>query len=128
MHVAVPFFIRSKSALHLLLLGGAVCACASAVQRSSAQTPAPPQPDSITAAPSAPGAPPQKLPRVTTTVVVHDNVKDEYLSDAVTVGTLDNSTLAETPLAVSVMTRELLNDQDAGVLSDVGNTHAWGGE
>jgi iron complex outermembrane receptor protein len=55
-------------------------------------------------------------------------VKDEYLSDAVTVGTLDSAPLSQTPLAVSVMTRELLNDQDARLLSDVVKNDASVGE
>jgi hypothetical protein len=35
----------------------------------------------------------QQPQRVTTTVVVHGEVKDDYLSDAVTVGNLDGATL-----------------------------------
>jgi outer membrane receptor for ferric coprogen and ferric-rhodotorulic acid len=53
----------------------------------------------------------QQIPRVTTTVVVHGEVKDDYLPDAVTVGTLDGATLKETPLSATVVTRDLLNDQ-----------------
>jgi iron complex outermembrane receptor protein len=62
---------------------------------------------------------PTKLPRVTTTVVVHDEITDDYHPDAVTVGTLDGATLKETPLSATVVTRELLNDQGARLLSDV---------
>jgi iron complex outermembrane receptor protein len=56
---------------------------------------------------------------VTTTVVVHGETKDDYLPQAVTVGTLDGSTLAETPLSATVVTRDLLSDQVARLLSDV---------
>ncbi len=72
--------------------------------------------------------PQQQLPRVTTTVVVHDNVKDDYLSDAITTGTLDGARLSETPLSVSVVTRELLSDQGARTLSDVVKNDASVGE
>ena len=66
--------------------------------------------------------------RVTTTVVVHGEVKDDYLSDAVTVGNLDGVTLVETPLSATVVTRELLSDQGARVLSDVVKNDASIGE
>jgi len=70
----------------------------------------------------------QQLPRVTTTVVVHGEVKDDYLPDAVTVGTLDGATLKETPLSATVVTRELLNDQVARLISDVVKNDASVGE
>jgi iron complex outermembrane receptor protein len=60
-----------------------------------------------------------KLPRVSTTVVVHGEITDDYHPEAVTVGTLDGATLKETPLSATVVTRELLNDQGARLLSDV---------
>jgi iron complex outermembrane receptor protein len=68
------------------------------------------------------------LPRVTTTVVVHAEVRDDYLADAVTVGTLDGATLEETPLSATVATRALLTDQGARVLSDVVKNDASIGE
>jgi iron complex outermembrane receptor protein len=70
----------------------------------------------------------QTVPLVTTTVVVHGEVKDDYLPDAVTVGTLDGATLAETPISATVVTRELLNDQGARLLSDVVKNDASIGE
>jgi iron complex outermembrane receptor protein len=73
-------------------------------------------------------APQQVVPRVTTTVVVHDQVADEYLSEAVTAGNLDGVSLEETPLSAMVMTRELLSDQGARVLSDVVKNDASIGE
>jgi iron complex outermembrane receptor protein len=60
-----------------------------------------------------------KIPRVTTTVVVHDQVADEYLPEAVTVGNLDGVPLEQTPLSATVITRDLLSDQGARLLSDV---------
>ena len=68
------------------------------------------------------------LPRVTTTVVVHDELKDEYLPEAVTVGNLDGATLQETPLSATIVTREMLSDQGARVLSDVVKNDASIGE
>jgi iron complex outermembrane receptor protein len=70
----------------------------------------------------------QKLPPVTTTVVVHDTVKDEYLSNSTSAVTLDGAPLAETPLAISVITRELLSDQAARTLADVVKNDASVGE
>jgi iron complex outermembrane receptor protein len=63
--------------------------------------------------------PAQQVQSVTTTVVVHGEAKDNYLPDAVSVGTLDGATLKETPLSATVVTRDLLNDQAARLLSDV---------
>jgi iron complex outermembrane receptor protein len=70
----------------------------------------------------------QTLPRVTTTVEVHADTKDNYLPENVTAGTLDGAPLKETPVSASVMTRGLLSDQDARVLSDVVKNDASIGE
>ena len=71
-------------------------------------------------APPAPAAKPSpQPPSVTTTVVVRGDAKDNYLPDTVSVGTLDGASLKEMPLAATVVTRELLNDQAARLLSDV---------
>jgi iron complex outermembrane receptor protein len=70
----------------------------------------------------------QKLQSVTTTVVVHGETKDDYLPEAVSVGTLDGATLKETPLSATVVTRDLLNDQNARLLSDVVKNDASIGE
>ncbi|MGD0520773.1 MAG: TonB-dependent siderophore receptor [Terracidiphilus sp.] len=56
---------------------------------------------------------------MTTTVVVHGEVKDDYLPDTVTVGTLEGAALKDTPLSATVVTRDLLNDQVSRLLSDV---------
>ena len=55
---------------------------------SDAQTPSAPTPAEYRAA----DASQQKPDRVTTTVVVHGEVKDDYLSDAATAASLDNTT------------------------------------
>ena len=61
----------------------------------------------------------QKPARVTTTVIVHGEVEDNYLPESVTVGTLDGGELRNAPLSASVVTRDLLNDQISRLLSDV---------
>jgi iron complex outermembrane receptor protein len=73
-----------------------------------AQNPAPPP---TTAQP--------KIAPVTTTVTVHGDVKDDYLPDSVTVGSLDATPLSELPLSATAVTRDLLNDQVSRLLSDV---------
>jgi iron complex outermembrane receptor protein len=70
----------------------------------------------------------QQIQPVTTTVVVHGEAKDDYLPGAVSVGTLDGATLKETPLSATIVTRELLTDQAARVLSDVVKNDASIGE
>jgi iron complex outermembrane recepter protein len=72
--------------------------------------------------------PAQTIAPVTTTVVVHGQIVDDYHPESVTVGTLDGATLAETPLSATVITRELLNDQGARLLSDVVKNDASIGE
>ncbi|MGA3071544.1 MAG: hypothetical protein ABSD43_15150 [Terracidiphilus sp.] len=89
--------------------------CLGAALGASSQNAAPP---AATQTPEAP-KPAQQIQRVTTTVVVHGEVKDDYLPEAVTVGTLDGATLAETPLSATVVTRDLLSDQVSRLLSDV---------
>ena len=100
------------------------CVCAglfghaqnAATATSNAQTPAAAKPTV------------QQVQPVTTTVVVHGEVKDDYRPDAVSVGTLDGATLRETPLSATVVTRDLLNDQAARLLSDVIKNDASIGE
>ena len=70
----------------------------------------------------------QKPGRVTTTVVVHGEVKDDYLSDTGSNANLDNTPLSETPLSVSEVTSALMNDQISRVLSDVVKNDASVGE
>ena len=59
---------------------------------------------------------------------MHGDVKDDYLPETVTAGTLDGAQLSETPLSATVVTRDLLSDQAARVLSDVVKNDASVGE
>lgn len=70
----------------------------------------------------------QALPHVTTTVEVHSDVKDNYIPETVEAGTLDGAPLSETPLSATVITRRLLSDQAARLLSDVVKNDASVGE
>jgi len=71
---------------------------------------------------------PQAIPPVTTTVTVHGDVKDNYLPETVTAGTLDGALLSETPISATIVTRDLLTDQAARLLSDVVKNDASFGE
>jgi iron complex outermembrane receptor protein len=93
----------------------AALSCALAVGTYS-QTPAQ-SPE--TQKPIATNAAGQQVTRVTTTVVVRGEAKDNYLPDTVGVGTLDATPLKETPLSATEITRDLLNDQVSRLLSDV---------
>jgi len=72
--------------------------------------------------------PPQKPDRVTTTVVVHGEVKDDYLSDPSTAASLDGTSLRETPLSVTSVTSAVIGDQISRTLSDVVKNDASVGE
>ncbi|MDE3149804.1 MAG: TonB-dependent receptor plug domain-containing protein, partial [Acidobacteriota bacterium] len=72
--------------------------------------------------------PQQKVPPVTTTVVVHGEANETYLPQTLTVGTLGGATLKEAPLSATVITRGLLNDQVSRLLSDLVKNDASIGE
>jgi len=72
--------------------------------------------------------PAQKPDRVTTTVVVHGEVKDDYLSDPRTAASLDGASLQETPLSVTSVTSAVIGDQISRTLSDVVKNDASVGE
>jgi iron complex outermembrane receptor protein len=82
--------------------------------QTAPQNPAPALPATQNPAPAQ-----QKPAPVTTTVVVHGETEDNYLPQSVTVGTLDGAPLRQSPLSATVVTRDLLSDQDARLLSDV---------
>ena len=84
-----------------------------------AQTPSPP-----------PNSPAPKLPRVTTTIEVHDEIKNDYSPLSVSFGGLDGvfQFPQEIPLSLNVTTRGLMQDQSARVLSDVVKNDASIGE
>ena len=68
------------------------------------------------------------IPPVTTTVEVHGEVQDNYLPEIITSGTLDGALLRETPLSATIVTRDLITDQGARLLSDVVKNDASIGE
>ena len=70
----------------------------------------------------------QKPDRVTTTVVVHGEVKDDYLSDPRTAASLDGTSLQETPLSVTSVTSAVIGDQISRILADVVKNDASVGE
>jgi len=112
---------RRETRFSAFFLAFGLCALVSSNAQSPATAPAAQTTD--IASPNT-----QKLQSVTTTVVVHGETKDDYLPDAVTVGTLNGATLKETPLSATVVTRDLLNDQTARLLSDVVKNDASIGE
>ncbi len=70
----------------------------------------------------------QKIAPVTTTITVHDRVDAGYLPVEESVGNLGGLPLVAAPVAVTVVTRELLTDQFSRVLSDVVKNDASIGE
>jgi iron complex outermembrane receptor protein len=70
----------------------------------------------------------QKPGRVTTTVVVHGEAKDDYLADTGTAGSLDNTPIRDTPLSVTAVTSAVMSDQVSRLLSDVVKNDASVGE
>jgi iron complex outermembrane receptor protein len=113
----------------LVWAAGLLLCCLAAPICAFAQNPAPNPSGNTTQSPAPkPPAPAPKIPRVTTTVVVHGETPDEYLPETVTVGNLDGVPLEQAPLSATVVTRELLNDQGARVLSDVVKNDASIGE
>lgn len=92
-------------------LGTAALLLACGTTPLAAQTQQPGQAATAQAAP--------QLPHVTTTVEVHGEVRDDYLAGTTTAGSLDGTLLKETPLSVTAVSRAVLNDQMARVLSDV---------
>ena len=69
----------------------------------------------------------QKVEPVTTTVVVHGEVKD-YFSDTASAGSLDGTPIKETPLSLSTVSDALMSDQVSRLLSDVVKNDASVGE
>ena len=61
----------------------------------------------------------QKISPVTTTVIVHGDINSDYLPESVTVGNLTGLPIRNAPLSATAVTRDLLNDQVARLLSDV---------
>jgi iron complex outermembrane receptor protein len=108
--------------LGVLLLNSATGALSLA--QSTSSTPSTPP---VARTPSA-DASEQKPGRVTTTVVVHGEVKDDYLFDAGTASSLDNTPIRETPLSITAVTSAVMSDQVSRLLSDVVKNDASVGE
>lgn len=64
-------------------------------------------------------AQPQKLKGKSTTVIVHGQAQVSYLPESFTQGTLGTEPLKDAPVSATVITRGVLNDQVARLLSDV---------
>jgi iron complex outermembrane receptor protein len=105
---------HARAVLCVCLLATCFACCKRIDAQSEPQT-APDKPQST----ETQKPPEQKLPHVTTTVEVHGEVTDDYLSGAATAASLDGSSLMETPLSVTAVSRAVLSDQMARVLSDV---------
>jgi len=112
--------ICRAAASALAALIGVLAAGLAFGQAQSAPQPSPAQ--------TAPAAQNQTLPHPKTTVVVHGDVKDDYLSNSITTGTLSGLPLSETPLNALAITQEQLSDQQARLLSDVVKNDASVGE
>lgn len=78
--------------------------------------------------PDAQNPPAQQLPQVTTTVEVRGEVNDDYLVGQTSAGSLDGTVLKETPQSVTAVSRAVLDDQVARLLSDVVKNDASVGE
>lgn len=115
-------FRLAQAFLGMVLLTTATAGTLAA--QNASPTPSP----TTTAQKASTDASQQKPDRVTTTVVVHGDVKDNYLSDAATAGSLDNTPIRETPLSVTAVTSAVMSDQVARLLSDVVKNDASVGE
>jgi iron complex outermembrane recepter protein len=110
----------ARAAAFLLFLCAAAIPIVSLTAQTTPQVPTPTPPATQNASPAQnPAAARQKPAPVTTTVIVHGEIEDNYLPQSVTVGTFDGAPLRETPLSATVVTRDLLNDQVSRLLSDV---------
>jgi iron complex outermembrane recepter protein len=61
----------------------------------------------------------QAVRPVTTTVTVHASLNSDYLPQSVAVGTIDGLPLKNAPLSATVISRDLMSNQVARLLSDV---------
>ena len=70
----------------------------------------------------------KKLPVVKTTVVVEGKIESGYLAGAINAGTVEDLPVRELPLSAVILTRSLLDDQNARQLQDVIKNDASAGE
>ena len=117
-HISRPFPPNTssrRSAPAMIAMGLSVLCYVAIPARAFPQDQAPATPQS----PAAQKTPAQQIPRVTTTVVVHGEHEENFLPEDVSVGTLGTVPLKNAPLSATVITRAVLNDQVARLLSDV---------
>jgi iron complex outermembrane receptor protein len=111
------FSFRTRNLLAHALLLTCFAAIPSSAQNAP-QTPPAPAPAQQSSE-QTPAAEQQKPASVTTTVIVHGEIEDNYLPESVALGTLGSAPLKDAPLSAAVITRDLLNDQVSRLLSDV---------
>jgi iron complex outermembrane recepter protein len=121
-HIAKPRFRRGALGLRVPFLFWATFAISAIAQNST------PQPGQAHTPPQAPGPQPtaQKIPPVTTTVIVQGEVQNSYAPPQVEIGSLGGqfTSAQETPISITVATRAVLNDQVARTLADVAKNDA----
>jgi iron complex outermembrane receptor protein len=111
-----PRHFHSNSSYAKILSAVALVLCAAGAIGLHAQSAA----SSTTQQAASPAQAAQQKPApVKTTVVVHGEVNDNYLPEAVTVGTIDSEPLKDAPLSATVVTRDVMSDQISRLLSDV---------
>jgi iron complex outermembrane receptor protein len=122
---AVCRLARAFSAMGLLLC------CLALPLGTIAQSPTPAQDKPAPPAETPKQAPPaQKIPRVTTTIEVHAEVKGDYQTVFIDLSDFGNGfeTVQYVPLSITAASRSLMDDQAARVLSDVVKNDASIGE
>lgn len=101
-----------------LIVSLLACSCFAAVAAAQTQAKAArPAHRGSQAKPSSKSAP--KLAPVVTTVVVRAQIDGDFLPEQITVGTLGTEPLKNAPLSATVVTSDLMQDQEARLLSDV---------
>lgn len=118
---ATVFTIRKPFASRRFSFRALILSCSLAVPLGAVAQSAAQQAAQVTqsAPQQASSAPQQKLKGTTTTVVVRGKADVSYLPRNFTLGTLGTEPLKNAPISAIVITRAVLNDQVARLLSDV---------
>jgi iron complex outermembrane recepter protein len=106
---------RARISIRALMVFAAIALAAQYITRAQTQQAGAEPAQSVSQTPAAQ----QKVAPVTTTVVVHGDINGDYLPESVTVGNLTSLPIKNAPLSATAVTRDLLNDQVARLLSDV---------